>query len=108
MRWQLGCTQDNTAKFTGEARHAVPRTMPKCKMFRQHMTLGKHSGVDSRAGMEHSCLHQNRGGGAAGGQAAAVTDPSSGYITQEQPSTTQAGRDLIGDSLMDKGAKLLC
>ena len=55
----------------------------------------------------HSCLHQNRSGGAAGGQAAAVTDLPPGYITQEQPNTTQAGRDLTGDSLMDNGAKLL-
>ena len=29
------------------------------------------------------------------------------YRIDEQPSTTQAGRDLTEDSLMDKGAKLL-
>ena len=36
------------------------------------------------------------------------TQVENGVRPQEQPSTTQAGRDLIGDSLMDKGAKLLC
>lgn len=56
--------QDNMANFTGEARHTVPRMMPKFKMFRQRVTLGKHSGVDGRVGMGHT--HVCIGTGVAG------------------------------------------